>query len=176
MTQTAKALTKGTIMSFKKLAIVATTALALSSSNLLAANIVETADKAGIFKTLLAAAKSAGLAETLSTKGPLTVFAPNDAAFAKLPSGTVENLLKPENKAQLVAILTHHVLGRKLTANMLPGKAIHVKSLNSKSNMLVIEKSDTGVSVGDAMVVSADINADNGVIHVIDTVLIPKAK
>lgn len=163
-------------MSFKKLVITATTVLAFSSTSLLAANIVETADKAGTFKTLLAAAKSAGLAETLSTKGPLTVFAPTDAAFAKLPAGTVENLLKPENKAQLVGILTYHVVGRKLTANMLPGKAIHVKSLNSNSKMLVVKKSDAGVSVGKAMVVSADIAADNGVIHVIDTVLIPTAK
>ena len=163
-------------MSFKKLFITATTVIAFSSTSLFAANIVETADKAGTFKTLLAAAKSAGLAETLSTKGPLTVFAPTDAAFAKLPAGTVENLLKPENKAQLVGILTHHVVGRKLTANMLPGKAIHVKSLNGSSKMLVVKKSEAGVSVGKAMVVSADIAADNGIIHVIDTVLIPTAK
>lgn len=139
-----------------------------------AANIVETAKGAGKFATLLAAAEAAGLAGALSGEGPLTVFAPTDEAFAKLPAGTVENLLKPENKDQLVAVLSYHVLGRKLTANMLPGRAIHVRTIKgSGDRVLRIEKSTSGVTVDDANVISADIMADNGVIHVIDKVMLP---
>jgi uncharacterized surface protein with fasciclin (FAS1) repeats len=139
-----------------------------------AANIVETAKGAGKFATLLAAAEAAGLAGALSGEGPLTVFAPTDEAFAKLPAGTVENLLKPENKDQLVAVLSYHVLGRKLTANMLPGRAIHVRTIKgSGDRVLRIEKSTSGVTVDDANVISADIMVDNGVIHVIDKVMLP---
>jgi len=139
-----------------------------------AANIVETAKGAGKFSTLLAAAEAAGLAGALSGEGPLTVFAPTDEAFAKLPAGTVENLLKPENKDQLVAVLGYHVLGRKLTANMLPGRAIHVRTIKGTGDrVLRIEKSSSGVTVDDANVISADIMADNGVIHVIDKVMLP---
>lgn len=139
-----------------------------------AANIVETAKGAGKFATLLAAAEAAGLAGALSGEGPLTVFAPTDEAFAALPAGTVENLLKPENKDQLVAVLSYHVLGRKLTANMLPGRAIHVRTIKgSGDRVLRVEKSSSGVTVDDANVISADIMADNGVIHVIDKVMLP---
>ena len=151
-------------------------ALALGASlfaaNAQAANIVETAASTGQFNTLLAAAKAAGLADALATGENLTVFAPTDEAFAKLPEGTVESLLKPENKDQLVAILTYHVVGRTLSSNMLPGRTIHVKPLNS-GERLAVTKSGSGVTVDNANVVSADIQADNGIVHVIDTVLIP---
>lgn len=104
----------------------------------------------------------------------LTVFAPTDDAFAALPEGTVENLLKPENKDQLAAILSYHVLPRKLTANMLPGRTIHVKTIKADGDrMLSVTKSGGGVTVDEANVVTADIMADNGVIHVIDKVMLP---
>ncbi len=147
--------------------------IALSTAS--AANIVETADGAGTFGTLLAAATAAGLDGALATTDNITVFAPTDAAFSALPAGTVENLLKPENKDQLAAILAMHVLPRELASNMLPGRAIHVKTLNT-DNMLAVTKSSSGVTVAasnSANVVSADIKADNGIIHVIDTVLLP---
>lgn len=158
--------------SIKAIACVAlATMITATSAN--SANIVETAASTGTFKTLLTAAKAAGLANTLATSGPLTVFAPNDKAFAKLPAGTVQNLLKPENKDQLVSILTYHVLGRKLTSGMLPHADIPVRPLNKTANVLRVEKSAGGVTVNEANVISADIRADNGVIHVIDQVLIP---
>ncbi len=138
-----------------------------------AANVVETAKSAGKFNTLLAAAKAAGLVGALSGKGPITVFAPTDDAFKALPAGTVESLLKPENKQKLASILTYHVVGRKLTADMLPHKSIKVKPLNTASR-LIVKKSKAGVTVNGANVVSANVMADNGVIHVIDKVLLPK--
>lgn len=142
-----------------------------------AANVVETAQSAGTFGTLLAAAQAAGLADALATTDNITVFAPTDEAFAALPEGTVENLLKPENKDQLVAILTLHVLPRELASNQLPGRAIHVKTLNG-SEMLAVTKSAKSQAVtvkasNSANVVAADIKADNGLIHVIDAVLLP---
>ncbi len=151
-------------------------ALGLTTSVAAAANVVETAQSAGTFKTLLAAAQAAGLAETLATTDNITVFAPSDDAFAKLPAGTVETLLKPENKDQLVAILTYHVLGRELASNQLPGRTIHVKPLNTDARMLQVTKADGKVTVNEATVVAADISADNGIIHVIDTVLIPPSR
>jgi len=151
-------------------------ALGLSTAVASAANVVETAQSAGTFNTLIAAAQAAGLADTLATTDNITVFAPSDEAFAKLPDGTVEDLLKPENKDQLVAILTYHVLGRELTSNMLPGDTIHVKPLNTSARMLQVTKGGAGVTINDATVVAADIKADNGVIHVIDAVLIPVSK
>ena len=147
-----------------------------SASSASAANIVETAQKAGTFNTLLTAAKAAGLVEALSQPGPLTVFAPSDEAFDKLPKGTVEDLLKPENKQKLADILTYHVLGRQLTSDMLPHSRIPVRTLNNKAQTLKITKKSTGVRVGGANVVAADVKADNGVIHVIDQVLLPKAR
>ncbi len=138
------------------------------------ANIVETAQGAGSFETLLAAAQAAGLADALATGENLTVFAPTDEAFAALPEGTVENLLKPENKDQLVAVLSYHVLPRKLTSNMLPGRTIHVKTIKAGGDRLLsVTKSNGGVTVDEASVVSADIMTDNGVIHVIDKVMLP---
>ncbi|MEM6617236.1 MAG: fasciclin domain-containing protein [Pseudomonadota bacterium] len=148
--------------------------LALTAAPSKAASIVETAQQAGQFNTLLAAAQAAGLATPLATSGPLTVFAPTDEAFAALPAGTVENLLKPENKDQLAAILSYHVLPRKLTSNMLPGRTIHVKTIKAGGDrLLAVTKSGGGVTVDNATVVAADIAADNGVIHVIDTVMLP---
>ncbi|MEM8542179.1 MAG: fasciclin domain-containing protein [Pseudomonadota bacterium] len=139
-----------------------------------AANIVETADGAGTFGTLLAAAKAAGLAGALAEGQNLTVFAPTDEAFAALPAGTVETLLKPENKDQLAAILSYHVLPRELASNQLPGRTIHVKTIKADGDRLLqVTKSSSGVTVDGANVVAADIRADNGIIHVIDKVMLP---
>lgn len=130
-------------------------------------NIVQTATEAGSFKTLLAAAQSAGLVETLSGGGPLTVFAPTDEAFAKLPAGTVESLLK--DKAKLSAILTYHVVpGKLMAADVVKQKSL--KTVNGKELRVDLSQ---GVMVGTAKVVKTDIDASNGVIHVIDSVLIP---
>jgi uncharacterized surface protein with fasciclin (FAS1) repeats len=149
-------------------------AIALSSSAAMAANIVDTAKGAGTFNTLLAAATAAGLADALATGQNLTVFAPTDEAFAKLPAGTVENLLKPENKDQLVAVLSYHVLPRKLMSNQLPAGPIHVRTIKAGGDRtLAIAKSASGVTIDGANVVTADIAADNGVIHVIDAVMLP---
>jgi uncharacterized surface protein with fasciclin (FAS1) repeats len=133
--------------------------------------IVDVAVSAGSFTTLVAAVKAAGLADTLSGPGPYTVFAPTDAAFAKLPPGTVESLLKPENKQKLRAILLYHVTkGDVLSGDLKDGES--VKTLEGQS--LTIGISGGTVNVGAARVVQANISASNGVIHVIDTVLIPK--
>jgi uncharacterized surface protein with fasciclin (FAS1) repeats len=123
------------------------------------------------FKTLVAALKAADLVGVLQGEGPFTVFAPTDAAFAKLPAGTVENLLKPENKAKLVAILKYHVVsGKVMAADVKTGA---VKTVNGQEIQL---KADAkGVTVNNATVVKADVAANNGVIHVIDTVILPKA-
>lgn len=131
-------------------------------------NIVETAIEAGQFTTLVAAVKAAGLVETLSGKGPFTVFAPNDAAFAKLPKGTVEGLLK--DKAKLTAVLTYHVVSGKVMAKDVM-KMKSAKTLQGGS--LTIDTSD-GVKVDGAKVIQADIEASNGVCHIIDSVLMPK--
>jgi len=138
-----------------------------------AANIVDTAAKAGQFKTLLAAATAAGLAGDLATGSSLTVFAPTDAAFRRLPKGTVENLLKPENRDQLRSILTYHVLPVRVAASDVPRQPTRVATLNGTSQLLVV-RNGHGVRVDNARVVKADIVADNGIIHVIDRVLIPK--
>ena len=133
-------------------------------------DIVETAVSAGSFKTLAAALKAADLVETLKGTGPFTVFAPTDEAFAKLPAGTLENLLKPENKAKLAAILTYHVVpGKVMAADIKPGK---VKTVNGSEVALTM--ADGKVKVNEAKVVKADIETSNGVIHVIDAVLIPE--
>ena len=133
-------------------------------------DIVDTAVSAGSFKTLVAAVKAADLVKTLKSKGPFTVFAPTDAAFAKLPKGTLESLLKPENKKKLQDILTYHVVAAKVpAAKVASGK---VKMVNGKN---VNVKVDSGkVTVNKANVVKTDIFTSNGVIHVIDKVIIPK--
>jgi uncharacterized surface protein with fasciclin (FAS1) repeats len=138
-----------------------------------AKDIVDTAVAAGSFKTLAAALSAAGLVDTLKGTGPFTVFAPTDAAFAKLPAGTVENLLKPENKAQLTAILTYHVVQGKVPASAVTGKVTQAATVNGASLNV---NGTSGVKVNDATVVQADVAASNGVIHVIDTVLLPPAK
>jgi uncharacterized surface protein with fasciclin (FAS1) repeats len=133
-------------------------------------DIVDTAVAAGQFKTLAAALGGAGLVSTLKGTGPFTVFAPTDAAFAKLPAGTVENLLKPENKDKLTAILTYHVVpGRVMAADV--GKVQEAKTVNGK--MLMVSTKGGGVMINDAKVTATDITATNGVIHVIDSVILP---
>jgi uncharacterized surface protein with fasciclin (FAS1) repeats len=132
-------------------------------------DIVVVASGAGSFNTLVAAVKAAGLVETLQGNGPFTVFAPTDDAFAKLPSGTVENLLKPENKAQLVAILTYHVVPGKVMASDV--KTMKAKTVNGKELNIVV--ADGKVTVDKANVVKTDVAANNGVIHVIDAVMLP---
>jgi len=163
-------------MKFQIVSVVAATVAAIgltfSSVDTRAAqkDIVETAVNAGQFKTLAAALGAAKLVTTLKGSGPFTVFAPTDAAFAKLPAGTVENLLKPENKDQLVAILTYHVVpGRVMAADVV--KLKEAKTVNGK--MLDIETKGEAVMVNDAKVTATDIGASNGVIHVIDTVILP---
>jgi uncharacterized surface protein with fasciclin (FAS1) repeats len=135
------------------------------------ADIVDTAVAAGSFKTLVAAVQAAGLVDTLKGPGPFTVFAPTDEAFAKLPAGTVENLLKPENKSKLAAILTYHVVSGNVTSDQ-------VVKMNSAATVngqpLQIAVKDGAVMVNNAKVVKADIATSNGVIHVIDTVVLPK--
>ncbi len=149
---------------------IAVSTLALSAQAY-AADIVDTAVAAGSFKTLVAAVQAAGLAETLKGPGPFTVFAPTDEAFAKLPAGTVEDLLKPENKDKLAAILTYHVVPGKVMAADVAGKETMAKSVQGSE--IKVNGMD-GVMVDGAKVVQADIAADNGVIHVIDTVIMPK--
>src|SRR5271157_3691806 len=134
-------------------------------------DIVDTAVAAGSFKTLAAALQAAGLVDTLKGKGPFTVFAPTDEAFAKLPPGTVEDLLKPENKEKLVAILTYHVVpGRDLASQVV--KMTSAKTVNGQS--LAISVNDGTVMVDNAKVIKTDILCSNGVIHVIDSVVLPK--
>ena len=141
------------------------------------ADIVDTAVAAGQFNTLAAALEAAGLVDTLKSDGPFTVFAPTDDAFAKLPEGTVETLLQPENKDQLTDILLYHVDDRNLAAADIPVGSNYFKPVLA-SERLCISKSSDGVMIADgtgsmANVVIADIKADNGVIHVIDKVLLP---
>ncbi len=134
-------------------------------------DIVDTAVSAGSFNTLVAAVQAAGLAGTLKGKGPFTVFAPTDEAFAALPEGTVESLLLPENKDKLVSILTYHVVPAKVMSSEIAGK--RAKVLTVQGDRLSVNAKN-GVKVDSAKVVSADISATNGVIHVIDKVLIPE--
>ena len=134
-------------------------------------DIVDTAVAAGSFKTLATALQAAGLVDTLKGKGPFTVFAPTDEAFAKLPPGTVEDLLNPENKEKLAAILTYHVVpGRVLAAQVI--KMNSAKTVNGQS--VTISANGGAVMVDNAKVVKTDILCSNGVIHVIDSVVLPK--
>jgi uncharacterized surface protein with fasciclin (FAS1) repeats len=133
-------------------------------------DIVDTAVAAGQFNTLAAALEAADLVGTLKGDGPFTVFAPTDAAFAKLPEGTVESLLKPENRDQLVAILTYHVVPGEVTAADVV-KLSEAKTVNGQD--VAITVADSRVRINDANVIKTDIDASNGVIHVIDTVILP---
>lgn len=144
--------------------------LALSSTAALAKDIVDTAIANDQFSTLVAAVKAAGLVDTLKGDGPFTVFAPTNDAFAKLPAGTVEMLLKPENKDKLVAILTYHVVPGKVMSGDLAGKKLSAATVQGSD---VDIDATNGVRVDGATVTTADIGADNGVIHVIDTVILP---
>ena len=145
----------------------------LTSPGSKAADIVDTAVAAGNFKTLAAALGAADLAGALKGDGPFTVFAPTDEAFAKLPAGTVESLLKPENKAKLQAILTHHVIGSQVPAS----KVVTLSGATTLGGQRVDIKADgSGVTVDGATVVQTDIACDNGLIHVIDTVILPADK
>ena len=133
-------------------------------------SIVAIASSNEDFKTLTAALKAADLVETLQGDGPFTVFAPTDAAFAKLPAGTLENLLKPENKAQLAGILTYHVVAGKVTAADVV-KLKSAKTVNGKEARITVQEGK--VMVDGATVTTTDITASNGVIHVIDSVILP---
>ncbi len=141
-----------------------------------AANIVETAASTGKFNTLIAAAKAAGLVGALTGPGPITVFAPTDAAFAKLPPGTVAELLKPKNKHKLAAILKYHVVAGAIYAKDVPTRATHVKTLKRGGDTTIrVQRANGRVHIDNARVVTADIKASNGVIHVINKVLIPSS-
>ncbi len=159
----------------KKIVIGSALALSLAfGSAAQAGNIVETAQEAGVFNTLIAAASAAGLAGALADGENLTVFAPTDDAFAALPEGTVETLLKPENKQQLVDILSYHVLPTKVMSSDLPAGTNDVKTLKSGGDETITVKVMGGkVMIDDATVVTADVAADNGVIHIIDKVILP---
>ena len=136
-----------------------------------ALDIVDTAVSAGQFNTLVAAVEAADLVTTLKGDGPFTVFAPTDEAFAALPEGTVENLLKPENKEQLVSVLTYHVVAGKIMSSDIAGTTTMVESVQG-SDLDV--NATNGVTVDGATVVTADIETDNGVIHVINRVVLPQ--
>jgi uncharacterized surface protein with fasciclin (FAS1) repeats len=147
-------------------------AMTVAPSRAKGADIVETA-VAGKFNTLVAAVKAAGLVDTLKGSGPFTVFAPTDEAFAKLPAGTLESLLKPENKAKLQSILTYHVV----PGNVLAKDVVKLNSARTVHGGSVAIKNGNGrVMVDGAQVIKTDIVTSNGVIHVIDSVLLPKEK
>lgn len=134
-------------------------------------DVVDVAVENGSFTTLVTAVKAAGLVDTLKGDGPFTVFAPTDEAFAKLPEGTVEMLLMPENKDKLIAVLTYHVVAGKVMA----ADVVNIDSAATvQGGMLAVSTSGETVMINNAKVVAADVKASNGVIHVVDTVLLPK--
>ena len=152
------------------LALFAGISIAFAGKHSMQKNIVEVAVANGSFNTLVAAVQAAGLVDTLSGDGPFTVFAPTDEAFAKLPAGTVETLLKPENLSKLQGILTYHVIsGKVMSSDIQPTQM--VKTVNGKE--VSIKLSGGTVNVDSAKVVAADVAASNGVIHVIDAVILP---
>ncbi|ATF19323.1 fasciclin domain-containing protein [Phaeobacter gallaeciensis] len=156
----------------RKTLLTAAATMALATSALAGGHskdIVDTAAGAGDFSTLVAAVQAAGLVDTLKGDGPFTVFAPTDAAFAALPAGTVEELLKPENKDKLVEILTYHVVPGKVMSGDLVDD---MKAATVQGSEVTIDL-DSGVMVDEATVTAADIEAENGVIHIIDTVIMP---
>ena len=151
------------------IALAATTALAFPAVAGMKKDIVDTAVEAGSFGTLVAAVQAAGLVDTLKGDGPFTVFAPTDEAFAALPEGTVEDLLKPENKDKLTAVLTYHVVPGKVMSGDLSNGMKAATVQGSEATIMT----EGGVMIDSANVVSADIEASNGVIHVIDAVILP---
>ena len=150
-----------------------TQAVTMVSSHASDDTIVGVASEAGQFNTLLAAAKAAGLADALSSSGPLTVFAPTDEAFAKLGQGTINDLLKPENKQKLVSILTYHVVSGELPASKVLSRN-DATTLNGQR--IDFTQNDRGAFVDNARIIATDVDASNGVIHVIDSVIIPETK
>ncbi len=173
-----RAITQNTIQNMKTIHILTVTVLLAVAAPFSATSaecagsqkdIVAVASGAGSFNTLVAAVKAAGLVKTLQGPGPFTVFAPSDEAFAKLPKGTVEELIKPENKEKLAAILTYHVVSGKVMAADV--KTMKAKTVNGKELELVV--AEGAVTVNNAKVIKTDVAASNGVIHVIDTVLLP---
>lgn len=164
-------------MNRMKFVVALTAALALStfagSAKAANADIVDIAASAGSFNTLVAAVKAAGLVDTLKGEGPFTVFAPTDEAFAKLPAGTVDELLKPENRGKLTAILTYHVVPGRVTANQVVNLT-EAKTVQGQSVKIAVRNGN--VMVDGAKVIKTDIMGSNGVIHVIDSVIMPAAK
>jgi uncharacterized surface protein with fasciclin (FAS1) repeats len=156
----------------QKFAVALLLVLPFSAAKAAEKDIVDTAVGAGTFNTLVAAVQAADLVDTLKGDGPFTVFAPTDEAFAKLPAGTVEDLLKPENKDKLVAVLTYHVVPGKVMSADIAGKKADVASV--QGDTIAVDATD-GVKVDDANVVTADIETSNGVIHVIDSVILPNS-
>ena len=152
------------------IALIAISPLAFAGQAVKAGDIVDTAASSDQFSTLVAAVKAAGLVETLKGDGPFTVFAPTNDAFAALPEGTVESLLKPENREQLIAVLTYHVIPGKVMSSDIAGKMADVKTVQGSE--LSIDAT-SGVMVDNASVTTADIITSNGVIHVIDKVVLP---
>ena len=150
--------------------VIAALPFALIGATSSALDIVDTAVSAGQFNTLVAAVEAADLVATLKGDGPFTVFAPTDEAFAALPEGTVESLLKPENKDELIAVLTYHVVAGKIMSSDIAGKQTMVESVQGSE---LDVNATNGVTVDGATVVTADIETDNGVIHVIDRVVLP---
>lgn len=148
--------------------------LAVASLQARAADIVDTAVAAGSFNTLVAAVQAADLVETLKSPGPFTVFAPTDEAFAALPEGTVESLLLPENKDQLIAVLTYHVVAGEVMSSAAAGAVVPLATVQGSE--ITVDGTGEGVTVNGANVVTADIAADNGVIHVIDAVILPPSE
>jgi uncharacterized surface protein with fasciclin (FAS1) repeats len=157
----------------KRTALIAMVAAAAMVTQAKAADIVETAASAGNFTTLLAAVEAAGLADVLKGEGPFTVFAPTDAAFEKLPEGTVESLLEPRNREQLQEILTYHVVPGRIMSSDLAGQSTTAETV--EGGELEIDATGSGVMVEGATVTQADIAASNGVIHVIDQVMLPQS-
>ena len=158
-------------MPLRKLAIAVVAAGLLLPGASQAKDILETATDAGTFTILLAAVKAAGLGPTLTGKGPMTLFAPTDDAFAKLPKGTMENLIKPENKEKLQHLLTFHLVMGRVTSREFLGKRL--EAATAEGGTLLIDATK-GIMVEDAKVIKADLVADNGFIHVIETVMIPR--
>ncbi len=154
----------------KAIGVIMALTLPFSAARAETKDIVDVAAGNGSFNTLVTALKAADLVDTLKSEGPFTVFAPTDEAFAKLPQGTLEDLLKPENKEKLVAILTYHVVPKKVMASDIAGKKSMAKTV--EGDELTVDAT-SGVKVDEATVTTADVGASNGVIHVIDTVLMP---
>ncbi len=156
------------------LALAVVLPLGIAGAPAKADDIVDTAVAAGQFETLVAAVQAAGLVETLKGEGPFTVFAPTDEAFAALPEGTLESLLMPENKDQLTAILTYHVVPGKVMAADAAGNTVELDTVQGAA--VTVDGTGEGVTVDGANVVTADIEATNGVIHVIDAVILPPSE